>query len=80
MAVASGQDRPWGGIAVDDTSVYWTNWVSDGAVMQMPLSGGTPTTLAPAQNRPWGVAVDATSVYWTTNTGSRGGVMKVTPK
>jgi hypothetical protein len=63
-------------IAVDATSVYWTNYaMPTGTVMKMALSGGTPTTLASDQSTQLGIAVDATSVYWTNyNTGT---VMKV---
>jgi hypothetical protein len=56
-------------IAVDDTSVYWTEMM-EGAVMKVALGGGTPALVASA-NSPWAIAVDATSVYWLGN-----GVMK----
>jgi DNA-binding beta-propeller fold protein YncE len=62
---------------VDATSVYWAN-NGGGTVMKVPISGGTPTTLASGQTTPWGIAVDATSVYWTNYGG--GTVMKLTPK
>jgi DNA-binding beta-propeller fold protein YncE len=67
-------------VAVDGTSVYWTNvaYGGLGQVVKVPLSGGSPTTLVSDQSSPWGIAVDATSVYWT-NQGS-GQVMKATPK
>jgi hypothetical protein len=32
--------------------------------MNVPITGGTPTTLLSAIQGPFGVAVDATSVYW----------------
>jgi hypothetical protein len=58
-------DRDIGALAVDATSVYWTN--RSGTIMKVGLAGGTPTTLATGQNGAVGIAVDATNVYWVTN-------------
>ena len=64
-------------IAVDATSVYWTNY-GDGTVMQVPLGGGAPIVLASGQDSPADIAVDATSVTWVNEGG--GTVMRLTPK
>jgi sugar lactone lactonase YvrE len=61
-------------LAVDAENVYWAN-AGDGRVMQVPIGGGTPITLASGQAIPDGITVDATHVYWTNNA-VEGSVMK----
>jgi hypothetical protein len=81
VTLASAQPLPLG-LAVDSTSVYWTDahpsakgpGPLDGTVMKVALCGGAPTTLATGDFRGRGVAADATSVYWTNSGGT---VMKV---
>ncbi len=70
------------GIAIDETSVYFTDHASPGNVSKVPLAGGPTTVLASGQAAPAGIAVDATSVYWVNQGDSAGGgsVMKLTPK
>ena len=62
-------------MAVDGTSVYWTN-AGAGTVMKAPLAGGAAHTLASDQGKPYGLAVDGAAVYWVTRDG--GTVMKAT--
>ena len=69
-----------GSVAVDATSVYWTNagtMGSDGAVLKVPIGGGPPVTLASGQYVPQGIALDGANVYWTDYASSR---VRKTPK
>lgn len=69
--LATGSGFAW--VALDDTSAYWTaqppNQPSLGAVMSVPLAGGTASTLASAVYGPTGIAAAAGKVYWS-STGS----------
>lgn len=79
VTLASASLSPWGGMAVDEASVYYAevdgSSASTGAVMKVPIGGGTPVTLSAGVSAS-GIAVDATSVYFL----AESGVFKVTPK
>jgi hypothetical protein len=83
IVLASSMAYPRG-IAVDATSVYFTNYVAPdtitGTVMKCAIGGcgSAPTTLATGQASPVGVAVDGTSVYWLDEGG--GGLLMMTAK
>lgn len=64
------------GIAVDSTSVYWTD-DSSGTVNKVPIQGGTPTTLASGEMEPAFLALDSTSLYWIAGDSNGGFVKKV---
>jgi hypothetical protein len=68
---------PWvpGGIAVDESNVYWTqddHTGKGGSVWQMPKGGGTPLQLASGLHVPDGITVDSGNVYFTNNGFSTG--------
>src|SRR5215831_7611506 len=66
--LAGDQLMPWG-IAIDDTSIYWTTLGQNAGpaqVLKMPKTGGTPIVLADGQQSPLEIAVDGENVYWTT--------------
>jgi hypothetical protein len=80
--VARRLPSPWGapdecavrGIAVDRTYVYWGDC---SLLMSIPLSGGTPASLASANAAITELAIDATNVYWAANTTGPGTVGKI---
>ncbi len=78
LTLASGEESPWG-IALDDTSVYFTNF-GGGTIRKVPKAGGSTVTLA-SGSAPSGIAIvppggvlAAGSVVWTE---SNGGVYTV---
>ena len=50
-------------LAVDASHIYWTNTL-EGTVKRMPLTGGSPETLATGQLSPGTIVLDDTFVYW----------------
>jgi len=79
--LAQGSTVYPGGIAVDSMSVYYTNSVSPGgAVMKVPLGGGTPTKLASTAREPRAIAVAAANIYWTESGGLSGAPGTPTPR
>jgi hypothetical protein len=74
LAPVSGITLENGGIAIDDTFVYWVDNandgpLNDGSIMRVPKSGGTVTTVVKA-TLPVAVAVDANAVYWSDQLGN----------
>jgi hypothetical protein len=79
VVIASGQPNP-NAIAVDSTSIYWTNSGSStagGDVMSAPLCGGTPVTIAPpvmlgptTEANPSALVANASSVFWIVTNGN----------
>jgi hypothetical protein len=68
---ATGLDHP-GGVAVDNTQVYWT--VDSGnTVLRRSVGGGGIWTVASGQNIPWTIALDSQNVYWATYLAPDGG-------
>lgn len=64
------------GIAVDSSSVYFTDTI-EGKVMKVPLGGGTPVTIATGAGSAESLAVDATHAYWVGSSTGAGYVMRV---
>ena len=71
VTVLASRQNPWGVLAVNATSVYWTELtVGVGPVQKIysvPLSGGTAEVLSDTDGSPSCIAVDDTNIYWTTD-------------
>jgi hypothetical protein len=65
VVLASNEENPFE-IAVDDSHVYWTNYVAGpkGAVRRIPKTGGAPTDFA-IDNGARGLAIANGVVFWT---------------
>ncbi len=61
--LASGQTLACA-LRVDALSAYWATQTQPAKIVTVPLSGGTPTTLA-SVNDVVGLAIDAQNLYWT---------------
>ncbi|HEY3816936.1 MAG TPA: hypothetical protein VGL81_07190 [Polyangiaceae bacterium] len=59
-----GQTAGGGGLAADDTYVYWVDATTVGTIMRAPKSGGAATIIA-RDTSPVAIAVDASAVYWS---------------
>ena len=66
MTMLASDQSGAGAITVDATAIYGAKKASPnggGAIMTMPLTGGTPVMLA-AASTPEGIAIDGDSLYW----------------
>jgi hypothetical protein len=80
--LVSGLTGQLGGIAVDSNNVYFTDTVGcdpTSVVLSVPLSGGTPTTLAGDQLNPTSITVDSKNVYWTSYGSGANGLVESVP-
>lgn len=65
--LASGLGQP-GHLALDDTSVYWTDSAL-GTVSRAPKAGGVPEVLVSDQKAPGNVAVAGDDLFWSDDDG-----------
>ena len=63
--VAANQYYPYR-IAVNATTLFFTNDSTGGNVSSVSKSGGSVSVVAASQSSPRGIAIDATNVYWST--------------
>jgi len=56
-------------LSADSSNIYWATYSNSGNVMQVPIGGGAPITLASSQTYPCGVASDDSYVYWCSQPG-----------
>ncbi|MBI5534983.1 MAG: hypothetical protein HY898_19805 [Deltaproteobacteria bacterium] len=70
-------DNPFG-LVIDDEFMYWTRGEPiKGAVMRVPLDGGTSSVVASNQDHPCTILMDSTHLYWSN---CRGGTVMRKPK
>jgi hypothetical protein len=64
LGTVVGQGLCCGGVAFDDTYVYWLDIDTVGTIMRAPKTGGTATIIA-RDTSPVAITVDANAVYWS---------------